>query len=671
MTSTSSLDDLDLALSQASEEYAAPKASTPVRRPGVARQPLRRSSPKRDDDPPFVDVEHALGTLLAERILGIVPDLADALRHGAPVVVIEVPARDLIEPVHSGLSERFSTTAEADVGSARWKIIHGGDSLRRREHDTAKADLRQAVLDGRPVIAISHLPERNLLPDILRIADIRITVPPLDAAFIRRLAEFVTRTSLTSAAPEQVPSNISVDDMAFAARRGQDADAYLARLLQLLSRRTKAPTLRLEDLSGMDEVVAWGTALARDLADYKAGRLSWGEIDRGVLLHGPPGTGKTTAAKAIAGTCGLPLITASFARWQAAGHLGDMLKAMITTFDEARASAPAILFIDELDSVGDRATFQGNNVDYSTQVLNAFLELLDGVSARAGVVVVGATNNRNRIDPAIRRPGRLDREIHVGLPDRAALAKILRYHLREDLAGEDLDGVALLGLGATGAQAEQWVRDARRVARHARRPMTLADLVQAVAAKREKMSPEHRRRIAIHEAGHAVVATLLRPGSVVKMTLTPNGRAQGGVLMADADAPFVTLKDVEERLCDLLAGHAAEEVILGRASSGSGGSPDSDLGLATLWAVNALANLGMRSGRQRLLWRDVSTVHRLQDALKHDPDLARDVSQLLEGAHARATDIVRQHRGTVEALADALLALEVLDATQVEVIVHR
>ncbi|MCK3776664.1 ATP-binding protein [Ensifer sesbaniae] len=144
----------------------------------------------------------------------------------------------------------------------------------------------------------------------------------------------------------------------------------------------------------------WGLELAQDLIDWQRGRIDWSEVDTGIVLSGPPGVGKTQFAAALARQCSVPIIAASLARWQARGHLGDLLKAMRSDFDKAKESAPCILFCDELDSFGDRNSFSADNKDYSTQVVNGFLEHLDGLDGREGVVVIGATNNviRKRIE---------------------------------------------------------------------------------------------------------------------------------------------------------------------------------------------------------------------------------------------------------------------------------
>lgn len=182
----------------------------------------------------------------------------------------------------------------------------------------------------------------------------------------------------------------------------------------------------------------WNGAWRSSAISKISGRIPWSAVDRGALLFGPPDTGKTTFATALAGSARVPLVSGSLGEWQSAGHLGDLLKAMRATFAAARSAIPAILFIDELDSFGSRASLSRDHRDYGIQVINGLFELMDGIGGREGVVIVGACNHPQRLDPAIVRSGRLDRHLPVPLPNRQALREIFRIHLGNDLSDTDL-----------------------------------------------------------------------------------------------------------------------------------------------------------------------------------------------------------------------------------------
>ncbi|MBN9069735.1 MAG: AAA family ATPase, partial [Rhizobiales bacterium] len=189
---------------------------------------------------------------------------------------------------------------------------------------------------------------------------------------------------------------------------------------------------RVETLSGYGEARAWALDLKEDLALWRAGTLRWEEMSTKLLLSGPPGTGKTTFARALCNTLQVPLIATSVATWMEPGYLGDVLIRMNATFAEAEAAKPAILFVDEIDGINMRGS-AGEWTTYWDQIVNRLLELLDGSTRSDGVIVIGATNNPDRIDKALLRSGRLERHIVIPHPDTEALIGILRHHLKGDL----------------------------------------------------------------------------------------------------------------------------------------------------------------------------------------------------------------------------------------------
>ncbi len=419
----------------------------------------------------------------------------------------------------------------------------------------------------------------------------------------------------------------------------------------------------------MDAAVAWGKRVIKDMHCYRAGSLQWADMDRGLLLHGAPGTGKTLFAEAFARSSGLPLVSASFALWQSTGegYLGDCLKAMRKSFDEARQLAPCVLFIDELDALGDRARADGRNREYWVSVVTCFLELLDGLGGREGVLVIGATNNPKALDPAIVRSGRMDRVIEVALPSRDALERILRHHLRGELACDDLLGVARLAVGASGADCARWVRSARQRARHGSRPMTLADLRHEIGG--EPLPGDLEERVSLHEAGHAVAATILNPGKLTQARIG-GGSGPAGAVLFRMDKRS-TREALREQLVELLTGRAAEEVVLGDVSGGSGGSPASDIAVATCLAAAVEFSLGL--GSNGPLWLGTPTPDNVAAMLLRRPAMAAAVKLHLDAAYGRAVELVRAERAAVVAVAARLRSDRSLTGTEVAEIVlaHR
>ena len=333
--------------------------------------------------------------------------------------------------------------------------------------------------------------------------------------------------------------------------------------------------------------------LAQDLQDYIHKRIPWSEVDKGALLHGEPGTGKTIFATALAATCKVPLVATSYAEWQRSkdGHLGDVLAAMADDFKLAKKHAPCILFIDEIEAVSSRKS-GGSNERWYTGVITALNEELHGIFSREGVVVVAATNHPERIDPALLRPGRLDTRIPIPMPNARDLGGIARFHLRKDLPDADLGGLAVALGGSTGAHVERIVRIARRRARKLERELLLEDLFAALGEKLADLPREYLERIAIHEAGHAVAAVVLKVSRNVSVSLFHLAEGSAATYF-DPQIEAVTRKVVERRIAVALAGRAAEQVLLGDVTAGAGGSDTSDLAMANTLAFSAVARWGL------------------------------------------------------------------------------
>ena len=432
--------------------------------------------------------------------------------------------------------------------------------------------------------------------------------------------------------------------------------------------------LGLKDLHGLGEARQFAEDLIADIHAAMAGRLDWSQVDRGALLVGPPGTGKTTLARAIAKDCGVRFIQGSAATWMVQGvSLGPHIAAIRKTFTEARDYAPSILFIDEIDSLGSREQMAGDtNSIYQTDIINAVLEQMQGLDPTAPVFVIGATNHEDRVDPALRRSGRLDRVIRIPRPNSGALDQIFRHYLGEldggvDI-GPDVDSGALGGLsvGLTGADVERIVRGAARRARKAGRALSQTDVIAEITNKPRwgegspRLTPADVERISVHEAGHALAAFLsgTRGADIGFVTVVPRDDGTlGFVAPLPDERVHLTRRDYEDKLDVYLAGRAAEELRYGtdEVSSGAG----SDLQSATALATRMVTRLGL-GGNGRLLWADTVSAEDLAVA-----------GAALTASYERVLARLGRNRAKLDLLAGELAARQELGGDEVRKILRR
>jgi len=428
--------------------------------------------------------------------------------------------------------------------------------------------------------------------------------------------------------------------------------------------------LSLENLHGLGEAHSFAEDLITDIREATDGHLSWEHVDRGVLLAGAPGTGKTTLAKAIAKDCGIRFISASAASWQAVGHLGDHIRAIRADFRRARRYAPSILFIDEIDSIGNREDFSGKNAQYSTQVVNALLEQIQGMDPEAPVIVIAATNHADRVDPALRRAGRLDRVIEIRRPNRRALAQIFRHYLAE-YAGEkaagrlDTEALGAFAFGLTGADVELIVRGAVRRARRADRPIRQQDLIDEMTRKPRdpesspRLTAEEVRRVAVHEAGHAMASYLSpsRGEEISFVSIVPRADGTlGFVARTPPERSLTTRTEYLERLEVVLGGRAAEEIVFG--AEGVTGGAQSDLKVATDAAVQMTTRFGLGPDGS-LLWTETPTDAQREEA-----------GRILSGTYQTVLGKLRESDDELRLLADQLEERQELTGDEVRALMN-
>ena len=531
---------------------------------------------------------------------------------------------------------------------------------------------RKGILDTTPVFqqlektssCLALWPPGHDVPqNMLAAADRVVDVDPVRPFHLVAAVKSTHRQILQLSLAEQMLS-YPVEAVFAALRPGRPFEEVLRRLDDAAKPPRVDVRARLEEMVGYGEAKDWGLSLAGDIALWRQRRLPWSDVDRGLLLSGPPGTGKTLFAQALARTCESELVATSVSRWQSYGHLGDLLGAMRKTFETAIARRPSIIFLDELDSIGDRAAFSHDYAQYSTQVVNGLLELVDGHERLEGVVVIGATNFPEKIDPALLRPGRLDRHIKISLPDAAARKQLARSYFRSDLTEEDLNKIAFATAGFSGAAFEKAGREVRRVARKAGDAVTL-DMVLRVLPPSLTIEGERRRAIAVHESGHAVVGVHLAVGILEKVAVSwevRNGQPSGFAYFRLPDEREHHRQSYLDKIAMLLGGRAAEEEILGTAYEGAGGSEGSDLHVASDLATMMEIQFGMGEG---LSYLNVTSIERRDRIRRENPEVAARVERVLVREMERSREIVRRHRTALEAVAAALERNGVVEGKEV------
>jgi cell division protease FtsH len=440
-----------------------------------------------------------------------------------------------------------------------------------------------------------------------------------------------------------------------------------------------------DDVAGVDEAKAELQEVVDFLKDPKAhGRLG-ARVPKGVLLVGPTGTGKTLLARAVAGEAGVAFFSISGSEFIEM-FVGVGAARVRDLFEQARAQAPAIIFIDELDALGkSRSAFPGfGGHDEREQTLNQLLVELDGFDPSVGVVLLAATNRPEILDAALLRAGRFDRQVLVDRPDRKGRLAILRVHAKKIVLAPqvDLDQVAALTVGLAGADLANLVNEAALVAtRRKAEAVTLADFTQAlerivagIEKKTRVLSTRERQVVAHHEMGHALVALAL-PGSdaVHKVSIVPHGIGALGYTLQrpSEDRYLVQRSELDSRIAVLMGGRAAEQLVFGELSTGAA----DDIARATAIARDMVTRFGMDEGlghvsyaeaRPRLLEMPEGAPWSAGTA---SPDTAKRidaaVQRLVQAGFDRALAILRGHRAVLDRAAQALLAKETLEEAEI------
>ena len=440
-----------------------------------------------------------------------------------------------------------------------------------------------------------------------------------------------------------------------------------------------------KDVAGLKEEKEEVKELIDFLKNPKKFQKLGARIPKGVLLYGPPGTGKTLLARAVAGEANVPFYYISGSDFVelfvgvGASRVRDM-------FQQAKITAPCLIFIDEIDAVGrQRGSGIGGGHDEREQTLNQLLTEMDGFGENEGIIIIAATNRPDVLDPALLRPGRFDRQVTVNLPDVKGREEILKVHARNKVLadGVNIEALAKRTPGYSGADLENLLNEAALLAvRRNKEAITMSEIDEASdrvlmgPAKSSKTRSENDRKlVAYHESGHAVVGIKLKGANdVQKVTIIPRGSAGGYNMMIPSEEKICSTKtDLLEQITGLLAGRVAEEVVFGEVTTGA----ENDFSKATKIARAMVTEYGMSDlGPMQLeqqegsvfLGRDYNKSRNFSNEVAHEIDT--EMRKIIDECYKKATKIIKDNRDLLELLATTLLEYETLTKEQIDYLVE-
>ncbi|GFP27384.1 cell division protease FtsH [Candidatus Hakubella thermalkaliphila] len=441
------------------------------------------------------------------------------------------------------------------------------------------------------------------------------------------------------------------------------------------------PRLTFQDVAGVDEVVEELREIEEFLESPAKFQSLGAKIPKGVLLYGPPGTGKTLLARAVAGEAGVPFFSISGSDFVEM-FVGVGASRVRDLFEQAKANAPCIIFVDEIDAVGrHRGAGLGGGHDEREQTLNQLLVEMDGFDVHDTVILIAATNRPDILDPALLRTGRFDRHIAVDRPDLVGREKILEVHARGKPLEKDADlkVIARQTPGFTGADLANLLNEAALLAaRHGKKKVSMSELEQAIERviagperKTRVMSQKEKNIVAYHEAGHALIAHYLpHTNPVHKISIVSRGRALGyTITFPTEDKYLVSRSELYDNLAQLLGGRVAEQLIFGDITTGA----QNDLETATKIARQMVCEYGMsdtlgpltlgQKQDQVFLGRDFASHPDYSEQVAFEID--KEIRRIVDEAYNKAEDILEEHRDKMDLLAGELMEKETLSRKEV------
>ena len=445
-----------------------------------------------------------------------------------------------------------------------------------------------------------------------------------------------------------------------------------------------AEGIRFDDVAGEDEAKENLTEIVNYLHDPSKYQEIGASMPKGVLLVGPPGTGKTMLAKAVAGEANVPFFSMSGSEFVEM-FVGMGASKVRDLFKQAKEKAPCIVFIDEIDAIGKKRDGQIGGNDEREQTLNQLLTEMDGFEGNTGVIILAATNRPESLDPALTRPGRFDRRVPVELPDLKGREEILKVHAKKIKVAEDVDfnKVARMASGASGAELANIVNEAAlRAVRDGRKFATQADLEESIEVviagyqKKNAIMTDHEKRIvAYHEIGHALVAAKqTNSAPVQKITIVPRTSGALGYTMQVDEGNHVLMskEEIENKIATFTGGRAAEEVVFGSVTTGA----SNDIEQATKLARAMITRYGMSDDFDMVALETVTNQYLGGDAslacsAETQTKIDQQVVAMVKREHQKALDILRENRTKLDELANFLYEKETITGEEFMGILNR
>lgn len=428
------------------------------------------------------------------------------------------------------------------------------------------------------------------------------------------------------------------------------------------SKEKDKPDVSFKDVAGLEEIKE-ELQETIDFINHSNKYIRMGaHIPKGILFYGPPGTGKTLLAKAVAGETNSTFLYASGSEF-VEKYVGVGAKRVRTLFEKAKKEAPSIIFIDELDAIGTKRNLESNNE--KDQTLNQLLVEMDGFNTDETVVVIGATNRLDLLDEALLRPGRFDRHIFVGNPNKNAREQILKVHTKNKPLEKDVDvlGLAKKTHGLSGADLANIANEAAIIAVRNNKnkinsehfDLAIERVVAGLEVKNPTVLLKEKKTVSIHEAGHAIVAKILKVDMVQKISIVPRGQALGYVLkFPEEDRYLLTEQELLNKICTLLAGRAAEHLIFKEVTTGA----KDDLDKATNIAKEMVCAYGMS---------DLGLIAVNESIAKYNYDiLNNEMKKILEKAYKKSIKILEDNKDLLHMISSALLEKESLESDELD-----